>query len=1347
MLLRARHSCRFTVSVDSRIDSTMAHVPGVKPPQPLQLGSGVREDWVRWKEDWQDYSVVQKLSEKPDEAQVALFRIALGSEAKKLLRNQPVPNQPGKKTPMDTTKVTTLLQMMETAVMGETNDTYELHMFFQRSQKDSETFDQYLTELKEKVKYCDICECMHDRLIKAQIILGVPDVTLQEKLLQERKLTLEKCIDMCRAAESAATQMKDLSAKSEVNRVSFKKSAKCGNYNSRISHHHGSTASSTQRNCLYCGRNHPMVKKMCPAVGKTCNKCGKLGHFATKCDQLKKKVHHVSAADDEGASAAECGNADNYDTDNGEEIGAVHSRHDSSPPKAKMRVHGKNKAFLLDTGASSNLISTHDVDMKQLKLVPPGRMFTMWNGSLQKSMGKAVIDLYNPKSRQKHKICFEVVSDNLIPILGAEAVQSLGLVTMHRNRYEPVAAVKPALQTKQDFLDTYPDVFGPAVGSLAGQATIKVDAAVTPTALPARQVPIALRQPLKEELRRLEELGVITPVTEPTPWVSQAVCVDKGNGTIRLCLDPRPLNVALKREHYHLPTFEELLPDLAGAKVFSKLDLKNGYWHVALDEASSLLTCFQTIYGRHRWCRLPFGLSVSSEIFSRRVHEALQGLEGVHCVADDIIIAGVGDTVEDATASHDKRLHAFLQQCQDKGVVLNPDKFKLRAESLPFMGHILGPDGIRPDGSKVKAIREMPAPTDVTGVRRLLGTINFLAKYVPHLSTVVKPIQALVCNDVMFSWGPEHDAALRKVKAILSSTPVLAHFDPAQPLVVQCDASKDGLGAALMQQGHPLAYASRTLTASEQNYAQIEKELLSVLFAMEKFHHYTYGREVTVENDHKPLVAIHSKPIAKAPMRLQRMLLRLLSYTYTFVHVPGKDLILADALSRAYVKDEIPRKVDPLDSVHSVITSDLTDAELSELQTETAQDPHTTLLLRTVKDGWVDRKKDCPKLLTPYWDYRDELTVCQEILLKGQAILIPKALRQKYVNRIHSAHQGAESCVRRARDSVFWPGISADIRDAVDKCEICARAAPRQQKQPLQQPSTPNTAWHTVSADIFTLERKDYLVTVDALSGFFEVDRLKTLTSSETILKLRMAFARYGSPRRLLTDNAGQFTSREFKEFTTQWRIEHRTSSPHFPRSNGLAESGVKVAKNIIKKAKESKSDVYQALLDHRNTPRMATGLSPAQVLFQHATRTTTLPHCAPPTATEQQARQKKNTRQLQVKRAHDKAARPLSPLPKQAKVWFKEWRGEKELWSKGIITDADPEGQSYTIESDQGTFRRNRSHMRRDTTSAEVADGSNDAASRSADRTKAETRAAHGYGYMPPTATRYGRAIKPVAR
>ena len=182
---------------------------------------------------------------------------------------------------------------------------------------------------------------------------------------------------------------------------------------------------------------------------------------------------------------------------------------------------------------------------------------------------------------------------------------------------------------------------------------------------------------------------------------------------MRLCIDQRPLNKALKRERYHLPTFEEIVPDLADAKIFTKVDFKSAYWHVELDKTASLLTTFQTLPGRYKFERLPFGLSVSSEIFQRKAHEALSDLVGVHIIADNVVISGAGSNLIEARKSHDQRLETFLQRCRDTGTVLNKAKFNLRESEIALMGHVVGVNGVKPDPEKVKAILDMPNPTDL----------------------------------------------------------------------------------------------------------------------------------------------------------------------------------------------------------------------------------------------------------------------------------------------------------------------------------------------------------------------------------------------------------------------------------------------------------------------------------------------------------------------------------------------------------------------------------------------------------------------------------------------------------
>ena len=277
---------------------------------------------------------------------------------------------------------------------------------------------------------------------------------------------------------------------------------------------------------------------------------------------------------------------------------------------------------------------------------------------------------------------------------------------------------------------------------------------------------------------------------------------------------------------------------------------KSGYLHCELDHESSLLTTFATPFGRFRWLSLPFGLKVSSEIFQKRLHQALEGLEGVRCIADDVIVWGRSNE------EHDARVSLFLQRCSEIGISLNKEKCRFGLREIPFMGHVVSNKGLKNDPSKVEAILKMEPPTDKAGVERLRGTVNYLSRFVPKLTDVMRPISDLTRPDNEWSWTSSHDKAFQEVKHLLTVAPVLAFFDPSKELSIQCNASAQGLGAALLQEGRPLAYASRALSDTETRYATIEKEMLAIVFALEKWHQYTFGRPLTVYSDHKPLEAI-----------------------------------------------------------------------------------------------------------------------------------------------------------------------------------------------------------------------------------------------------------------------------------------------------------------------------------------------------------------------------------------------------------------------------------------------------------------------------------------------------------
>ena len=219
----------------------------------------------------------------------------------------------------------------------------------------------------------------------------------------------------------------------------------------------------------------------------------------------------------------------------------------------------------------------------------------------------------------------------------------------------------------------------------------------------------------------------------------------------------------------------------------------------------------------------------------------------MHIVADDIIIAAKNNQ------EHDHILTQVLERAKERNIVFNLEKLQLRVNEVKYLGTIVTPEGTKPDPSKVKAIVEMAPPQDKAGIRRLLGMINFLAAHIPNMSSITAPLRSLLKSDILFIWGPEQQAALAKVKEVLSSAPVLHYFDPTVVSTIQADASQSGLGACLLQKDKAIAYASRSLSPSECNYAQIEKELLAIVFACNKFHQYIYGFPTKIQSDHKPL--------------------------------------------------------------------------------------------------------------------------------------------------------------------------------------------------------------------------------------------------------------------------------------------------------------------------------------------------------------------------------------------------------------------------------------------------------------------------------------------------------------
>ena len=407
-----------------------------------------------------------------------------------------------------------------------------------------------------------------------------------------------------------------------------------------------------------------------------------------------------------------------------------------------------------------------------------------------------------------------------------------------------------------------------------------------------------------------------------------------------------------------------------------------------------------------------------------------------------------------------------------------------------------------------------------------------------------------------------------------------------------------------------MAYSSKSLTPTEQHYAQIEKEFLAIVEAFNKFDQWLLGKsDKTVHTDHQPLQSIFQKDLASAPKRLQKMMLFLQRYNFTVAYRKGSSLRLADTLSRVSCRDEATTPSIPdtfqVFSMHLTqldpTSPSLTDDTCKRLRWATPLCQEIRSLARYIFHDWPPTQDHLPQQLHAFRHFWEELSIVDSILLKATRAIVPPLLCPSMLTKIHHSHRGPEYCLHFARDAVFWPNMSKDIEEFCHSCSTCTQYGKQAAAKPMLSHPIPTLPWQFVSQDIFAFGHKQYLITVDHYSDFYELDELVN-TLSTTIINLTKAhFAHHGIPLRCLTDDGPQFVSCEYKKFAQTFGFEHIMSSPYWSRSNGKAEAAISDAKSILKKYQ----DVYLALLNIWNTPPRGHSFSPARRLMSRRTRST----------------------------------------------------------------------------------------------------------------------------------------------
>lgn len=1250
-------------------------------PEPIRDGD-LPTQWKRFKKTFSQFLTATEKDTAEDKVKIAILLRCIGQRGNDIFES--FKWQGGKSK----TKYSDVIGQFDDFCQPRCNHVIKRHQLLSLKQG-TQTIDEFVTALHKIARDCDL-KAMYEAFVLQAFLLGIESDRLRRKLFeQSESVTLEQAISVCRAAEATTADLQSLKSDCTESVHAIRrpqKSLKKANTNPELNKH-----SSSRGNCSNCGQSHP--PRQCPAYGQQCHGCLKYNHFSRMC-RSKRQIHSVNQSDV-------------VDSDSDESVLCIAIKEVNNKLLATIETNTKERnravkiVYQLDTAASCNILNLSDY----LKLGSPQitectTVLHMYDGSATTPMGKCELMVQNKQ------LSFYVMKTTNHSLLSMDTCLKLDLLAVNQEYVNLVNTANPVeLNT---ILNDFSDVFS-GLGCLPGEYEIKMDNSVKPIQNPTRKIPISMKNDVKKKIDSLVSKGVLEKVEHPTPWISNMVAVRKPNGTIRLCIDPVNLNKAILRNHHPMPVLEDILSDLNGAKIFSLCDAKDGFLQIKLSPSSTDLTTFWTPFGRYKWNRMPFGLSSSPEEFQRRLTEAIGNISGIAVVADDILIYGKGDTVSEAVQDHNSKLRQLLIRAREINLKLNKDKCRFLLPEIPYIGHIITQNGVKPDPNKVAAIKEMVTPADAEEVRRFLGHINYLAKFIPDLSAESEPLRRLVnLPKSEFCWGEDQIRAFQKLKEIVTSDRILKYFNPNKQIIIQTDASTVGLGAALMQEGLPVLFASRSLTKCEQNYAPLELECLAIVFAMNKFDQYVFGHpEVIIHTDHQPLETINKKSLLKAPKRLQSMLLLLQRYSFTVKYVPGVQQVTADMLSRAPLTDQNACTNQTREEVfqawkankvseaveHVDPTSDkmLTDSKYLAIRKETATDPILKQLAVQITHGWATPTSQLVDDLKKYHTFRDELAILDGVIYKANRVVIPKVLRRNILERLHSSHQGAAATIRRARNTVYWPNMSDDIHRHTSLCTACQYDAPKLQRETIRHHEIPNKLWCKVGIDLFSLQRQNFMVLSDYLSDFFEIEELVSTEASEVIKVCKKTFARFGVPELVHTDNGPQFTSAEFQKFSQEWDFKHTSSSPYHHQSNGKAESAVKVAKRLLKRAK----DPYLALLEYRNTPTSDMSTSPVERILGRNTRSI-VPQRLTNSDSDVLVLSEKFKKKAATEQYYNRAAKDLPVLKTGTPVLVRDFLSHKTKYLPGKIIDSLTD-RSYTVRMDHNdtVVRRNRVHIR----------------------------------------------------
>ena len=673
---------------------------------PASFNFRTPDDWPRWIRRFEQFRTASGLSESSAARQVSMLLYSVGEEPEAVLTSTGITE--------DERKVyATVLAKFDGYFKVRRNVIFERARFNRRNQEEGETAEKYITELYTLAENCNYGD-LRDEMIRDRLVVGIRDTALSQQLQLDAELTLDKAKMKIRQREAVGEQQKLLTmnpTSSDLEDINTRRRPPPRNkwQRGKQPQTRNDRNSTPTKQCKRCGKRPQHPREQCPAKDAECYRCKGKGHYGAQCLTKQKQVAEVEEVD--SAFLGELGS-------------------DQRAWLTTVNLNGHKTLFKLDTGAEVTAISEDTYQI--LKRPKMSTSHKKLYGPSQQSLN--CIGQFSGKFSYKSK----TVTQNVFVVCGLKN-NLLGLPAI--TTLELAARLdETGTRSSEDYRKDFPSLFR-GLGNFGDPYEIHLKTGAVPHCIyTPRNVPLPLREKVKQELDQMEATGVIKKIETPTPWCAGMVVVPKKEGKIRICVDLKPLNESVLREIHPLPNVEDTLAQLSGARVFSKLDANSGFWQISLAEKSQQLTTFITPFGRYHFTKMPFGISSAPEHFQKRMSAILSGLEGVLCLMDDILVFGTDE------GEHHRRLTRVLRRIHSAGVTLNPAKCEFQKKKLKFLGHLIDEHGIRADPDKVSAIVIMQPPTNVPEMRRFMGMVNQLGKFSPVMALGIRSRPRIQCR-------------------------------------------------------------------------------------------------------------------------------------------------------------------------------------------------------------------------------------------------------------------------------------------------------------------------------------------------------------------------------------------------------------------------------------------------------------------------------------------------------------------------------------------------------------------------------------------------------------------------